>query len=41
MILLRLIPTTIHTFEDIDQTITAFKAIQVKLENNAYKETVA
>jgi len=40
MILLRLIPTSMHTFEDIDETIQAFKAISVKLKNNAYKETV-
>ena len=40
MILLRLIPTARHTFEDIDETIKAFSAIQVKLEANAYKEAV-
>lgn len=40
MILLRLIPTARHTFEDIDETIKAFSAIQVKLESNAYKEAV-
>lgn len=38
MILLRLIPTSVHTFEDIDQTIEAFSAIKIKLEANAYKE---
>ena len=42
VILLRLIPTSVHTDKDIEETIEAFKAIQVKLENNAYKsETVA
>ena len=38
MILLRLIPTSVHTFEDIDETIEAFKAIQIKLEANAYSD---
>lgn len=37
VILLRLIPTTVHTDQDIAETIEAFKAIQVKLENNTYK----
>ena len=40
MILLRLIPTASHTFDDIDETIKAFTAIQVKLEANAYKDAV-
>lgn len=40
MILLRLIPTASHTFEDIADTIKAFSAVQVKLEANAYKEAV-
>jgi glycine C-acetyltransferase len=37
MILLRLIPTTTHNFEDIDITIKAFSAIREKLENGIYK----
>ena len=42
VILLRLIPTTVHTDEDIAETIEAFKAIQIKLDSDAYKkETVA
>ena len=42
VILLRLIPTSVHTDQDIAETIEAFKAIQIKLESNAYKtETVA
>ncbi len=42
VILLRLIPTTVHTDQDIAETIEAFKAILTKLENDAYKsETVA
>lgn len=40
MILLRLIPTASHTFEDIEETIKGFSAVQVKLEANAYKEAV-
>ena len=40
MILLRLIPTTVHTDQDIEDTITAFKAILHKLESNAYKTEV-
>lgn len=40
MILLRLIPTAVHTFEDIEETIKAFSAIQVKLNNKAYSEAV-
>ena len=40
VILLRLIPTSVHTDQDIEETITAFKAILIKLENNTYKEEV-
>ncbi len=40
VILLRLIPTSVHTDKDIEETIEAFKAIQVKLENNAYKSEI-
>jgi len=40
MILLRLIPTTSHTFTDIDETIKAFSAVQIKLEAKAYSEAV-
>jgi glycine C-acetyltransferase len=35
-ILLRLIPTAVHTQQDIDETITAFKAIKHKLDNGLY-----
>lgn len=38
MILLRLIPTSVHTFDDIEATIEAFKAIKIKLEANAYSD---
>ena len=38
MILLRMIPTTTHTLEDINETLTAFEAIREKLENGTYKK---
>src|SRR5690606_7227839 len=38
MILLRVIPTSSHTFDDIDQTLSAFEAIREKLVNGTYKE---
>ncbi|MFD2567886.1 aminotransferase class I/II-fold pyridoxal phosphate-dependent enzyme [Pseudotenacibaculum haliotis] len=41
LIILRLIPTTTHTQEDIDETITAFSAIRTKLESGAYKHVDA
>jgi len=37
MIILRLIPTASHTQEDIDDTITAFKAVKEKLYSGGYK----
>lgn len=36
MILLRLIPTAIHTLEDVEYTINAFADVQRKLENKEY-----
>ena len=41
LIILRLIPTTTHTQQDIDETITAFSAIREKLENGTYKKVAA
>ena len=41
LILLRLIPTTSHTQNDIDETIQAFTAIRSKLENGVYKKVAA
>ncbi len=35
-ILLRIIPTSKHTLEDVDRTITAFKECQNKLKSGAY-----
>ena len=37
MIILRLIPTASHTQQDIDDTITAFKAVKEKLYSGGYK----
>jgi len=36
IILLRLIPTASHTFEDIDETLSAFEAVREKLVNGTY-----
>ncbi len=38
MILLRLIPTAIHTFKDIDETISAFSSISGKLNKGDYNK---
>jgi len=37
LILLRLIPTAAHTFDDVDETLEAFQNIREKLENGTYK----
>lgn len=37
MILLRLIPTAVHTLADVEQTIQAFGEIREKLANGAYR----
>ncbi len=39
-ILLRLIPTAVHTQADIDATVTAFKAIKHKLDNKLYPQSM-
>lgn len=36
-LLLRLIPTAMHTLEDVEYTINAFKAVHKKLKNGEYK----
>jgi glycine C-acetyltransferase len=41
MILLRLIPTSAHNLEDVDETILAFSSIREKLENGVYKRIAA
>lgn len=38
MILLRMIPTSVHTLEDVALTIEAFSSIRQKLEEGAYKK---
>ncbi len=37
LILLRMIPTALHTMEDIDTTLKAFSAIRERLESGLYK----
>jgi glycine C-acetyltransferase len=34
--MLRLIPTAVHTLEDVDVTIAAFEEVAVKLKDGAY-----
>ncbi len=41
IILLRMIPTAIHTKADIDETLSAYEAIRTKLENGTYREIAA
>lgn len=41
MMLLRLIPTAVHTEEDINLTLEAFAAISKKLNSGAYRELAA
>jgi glycine C-acetyltransferase len=39
MIILRLIPTAVHTLEDVSETIAAFEAIKEKLISGYYRST--
>jgi glycine C-acetyltransferase len=39
MIILRLIPTAVHTLADVDETISAFSIIKEKLDAGVYKES--
>lgn len=42
VIMLRLIPTAMHTLEDVEYTVNTFKEVQAKLKNGSYEaETVA
>lgn len=42
IIMLRLIPTAMHTMEDVEYTVNTFKAVKDKLKNGEYKsESVA
>jgi glycine C-acetyltransferase len=38
LIMLRLIPTAMHTLEDVERTLTAFSAVREKLEKGYYKD---
>ncbi|HCC69641.1 MAG TPA: 8-amino-7-oxononanoate synthase [Bacteroidales bacterium] len=40
VIMLRLIPTAVHSLEDVQQTVNAFKDIAEKLRTNAYPKEV-
>jgi glycine C-acetyltransferase len=39
MIILRLIPTAVHTLEDVNETISAFEGIKEKLTSGFYKNS--
>ncbi|WP_343852167.1 aminotransferase class I/II-fold pyridoxal phosphate-dependent enzyme [Algoriphagus jejuensis] len=39
MIILRLIPTAVHTLEDVEETVTAFAAVKDKLASGIYKNS--
>jgi glycine C-acetyltransferase len=41
VIMLRLIPTAMHTLADVDATITAFEAIAAKLDKGLYSKQPA
>ena len=38
MVILRTIPTAMHTLEDVEETLNAFEAIKGKLDSGVYKE---
>ena len=38
VILLRVIPTASHTFDDIEKTLNAFKEVRQKITNGTYKK---
>ncbi len=38
VIIIRLIPTAVHTLEDVEYTLNAFAEVKRKLENHEYKE---
>jgi glycine C-acetyltransferase len=38
MIILRLIPTAVHSLEDVQETIQAFKSIKNKLDAGEYRK---
>ncbi len=36
--MLRLIPTAVHTLEDVEITINAFKSVKSKLDSGEYRK---
>jgi glycine C-acetyltransferase len=40
VIMFRIIPTAVHTMEDVERTLVAFSALKEKLDNGFYKEEV-
>ena len=40
VIMLRLIPTAVHTLEDVEYTVKAFTEIKRKLDSNEYSKEV-
>jgi glycine C-acetyltransferase len=38
MVILRIIPTSMHTLEDVEETLNAFEAIKIKLDEGVYRE---
>ena len=38
LIMLRLIPTAMHTLEDVEKTVDAFSQVREKLEKGYYKD---
>lgn len=38
MVILRIIPTAMHTLADVEETLNAFEAIKIKLDEGVYKE---
>ena len=41
VVMLRLIPTSIHTLEDVEYTVNAFKELKWKVDNDVYPHVVA
>ena len=41
VIMIRIIPTSVHTFEDVDYTIKSFSEVKKKLESGAYPKEMA
>lgn len=41
VVMLRLIPTTVHSLEDVEYTVNAFKEIKRKIDNNEYPDEMA